>query len=127
MFGLVPAWIWAAVCAVAFAAGGAASWKVQEWRHGAKEADRLESVAENKRMNERAADQGATAHEADRAKIRTQFITITKEAERVILEKPVYRNICLDDDGLHILAGAIDGQQPSGEPAPAVPQPDQAR
>lgn len=121
MFGLVPVWIWAAVCAVAFAAGGAASWKVQEWRHGAKEVARLEAVAENRRMNERAADQGATAHEADRAKIRTQFITITKEAERVILEKPVYRQLCLDDDGLRILASAIAGQPSTGESTATLP------
>jgi outer membrane murein-binding lipoprotein Lpp len=121
MFNLVPMWVWAAVCAVAFAVGGATAWKVQDWRYGSKEAERLEAAAEHKRMNERAADRGATGHEADKAKIRAQFITITKEAERVILEKPVYRNVCLDDDGLRILSGAIAGHPSTGESTATLP------
>ena len=87
------------------------------------EAERLQLVAEHARRNERQADHGAAGHEADRARIRTEFITITKEAERVV-EKPVYRNICLDDDGLRLLARAIDGQPSTGESATTVPGPD---
>lgn len=121
MFNLVPLWVWVAVCAVAYAAGGTTAWKVQDWWYGSKEAERLQLVAEQARKNERKADAGAAGHEADKAGIKTQFITITKEAERVILEKPMYRNVCLDDDGLRILARAIGGQRAPGEPAPALP------
>ena len=127
MFNLLPMWVWAAVCAVAFAAGGTMAWQVQNWRYGAKEAGRLQLVAEQARKNERTADLGTTAHEADRAKLRTQFITVTKVAERVILEKPFYRNVCMNDDGLRILATAITGQPATGEPAPAVLGPDPTR
>lgn len=116
-------WTHVAAALVAAALAFAGAWQTQEWRYGAKEAERLEAVAENKRMNERAADQGAAGHEADKAKIRTQFITITKEAEHVILEKPVYRNVCLDDDGLRILARAIAGQPSTGESTATLPGP----
>lgn len=34
MFRLIPLSVWAAVCAVAFAAGGTTAWKVQGWRLG---------------------------------------------------------------------------------------------
>lgn len=120
--------IWTHVAALIAGAGlaFAGAWTVQDWRYGAKEADRLQLVAEQARKNERTADQGAAGHEADRARIRTQFITITKEAERVV-EKPVYRNVCLDDDGLRILARAITDQPATGEPAAAVPGLDPAR
>lgn len=123
MFRLIPLWVWAAVCAVAFAAGGTTAWKVQDWHYGAKEADRLQLVAEQAKKNEHRADAGSAGHETDKAGLKTQFITITKEAERVILEKPVYRNVCLDADGLRILATAISGQPATGEPAAAVPGP----
>lgn len=115
--------IWTHVAAMIVGAGlaFAGAWTVQDWRYGAREAERLQLIGEYARRNERAADQGAAGHEADRARIRTEFITITKEAERVILEKPVYRNVCLDDDGLRILARIIDGQSSTGESAPTVP------
>lgn len=115
--------IWTHVAAAILAAliAFAGGWKVQDWRYGSKEAERLQLVAEQARKNERKADAGAAGHEADKAGIKTQFITITKEAERVILEKPMYRNVCLDDDGLRILARAIGGQRAPGEPAPALP------
>jgi len=105
---------------------GAVAWNVNGWRHEAKEAERLAAQIEHARMNERAADQGAAGHEADKARIRTQYITLTEEVERVV-QKPVYRDVCLDDDGLRILAGAITGQPAAGQPAPAVPRPEPAR
>ena len=65
-------------------------------------------------------DQAATGLEADKAQIRTQFRTITKEVDRVV-EKPVYRNVCFDDDGLRLIRAAIDPTTPAGQLAPAVP------
>jgi len=105
---------------------GAVAWNVNGWRYEAKEAERLQHVAEQARKNERTADKGAAGHEADKARIRTEFITITEEVERVV-QKPVYRDVCLDDDGLRILAGAITGQPAAGQSAPAVPRSEPAR
>lgn len=120
--------IWTYVAAAVLAAmlAFAGAWQTQEWRYGAKEAQRLEALAEAKRMNERAADAGATSHESDKAAIRTEFRTITKEVRRVV-EKPIYRSVCLDADGLRILERAISGQPAASQPAPAVPKDPAAR
>ena len=99
----------------------AGAWQTQEWRYEAREAQRLEALAETKRMNELAADAGAAGHESDKAAIKTEFITITKEVRRVV-EKPIYRNVCLDADGLRILERAISGQPAASQPAPTLPK-----
>lgn len=109
----------AAILAAALAGWGA--WVTQDWRYGAKEAARLESVIEAKRMNEKAADGAATGHEADKAKAKVQFRTIYQEVERVV-ERPVYRNVCLDDDGLRIISAAIGAKPAASEPAASVPR-----
>ena len=67
-------------------------------------------------------DKAAAGFEADKTKIRTQFLTITKEVERVT-QSPVYSNICVDDDGLRLIATAINPAAAAGQPAPAVPGP----
>jgi hypothetical protein len=110
----------AALIAAAVASVGA--WKVQDWRYGAKEAQRLESAAKEQARRADRIDVAATGHERDKDGIRTEFITITEEVERVV-EKPVYRDVCLDADGLRVLSDAIRGTDPAGQPAGAVPGP----
>ena len=65
-------------------------------------------------------DKASESYEGDRAASKTEFTTITKEVERVI-EKPVYRNVCLDDDGLRQLERAARATGYSGEPASGMP------
>lgn len=45
---------------------------------------------------------------------------VVKEVERV-LEKPMYRSVCLDDDGLRILADDIAASNARRELEPPVP------
>lgn len=120
--------IWTHVGAAVLGAtiAGSAAWQVQDWRYGAKEAERLQAVREQAIRNDRTADAGAAGHEVDRARIRKEFITINREAQRVV-EKPVYRNVCLDDDGLRILERAINGEPAAGESASALSGFDLAR
>ena len=40
-----------------------------------------------------------------------------------MVEKPVYRDVCFDDDGLRLIGAAISGHSAASEPAPAVPGP----
>lgn len=116
-------YVYVAASLALLAAGATAGWQVQGWRHARLEAQRLEDAAEVKRLRARTADTASGGHEADREQIRTEFQIITKEVERVV-EKPVYRNVCLDADGLRILERAIrGGSAATGEPAPAVPGP----
>ena len=80
-------------------------------------------------------DRAATAHEGDKAQIRTEFLTITQEVERVV-EKPIYRDRdpaqpdagrCLDDDGLRLVRAAVGAAPAPSQPAPALPSPQPPR
>jgi hypothetical protein len=110
----------------ALLAGFAGGWKVQDWRAGANERDRLEAVDRQRRQDEKVVDVAATGHEKDKVQIRTEFIPITQEIERVV-EKPVYRDVCLDADGMRLLADAIQPRAAASQPARAVPGPAPAR
>lgn len=89
-----------------------------------------DAIAEQARqVNQRAAERlrrqntntAAAVHEVDKVEIRTVFKTITEEVERVV-EKPVYRDVCLDADGLRVIQSAIDRVNgTAGQPGHAVP------
>lgn len=96
----------AALIALVIGAGGA--WKVQEWHFAANEAARLEHEAEVRRLQARQADTAATGYEADRVQIKTEVQTILQEVERVV-EKPVYKNVCFESEGIDQLKQAISG------------------
>jgi hypothetical protein len=116
--------ILAIVALVSAMAAGLGTWRVQDWRYAAKEKERLEQQAEARRIAAKVIDGAATGHEADKAQIRTEFITITKEVERVI-QAPHYAAdapACLDADGLRELAVAIGAAPAASQPAPAVPR-----
>ncbi len=97
-----------------------------KWRSGIVAARDLKAVQDNARvqiLRADKADQAAARHETAKADIQVIYETIEKEVRHVV-EKPVYRNICLDDDGLRVLAAAIAaGDNPPGIPAPAVSSP----
>lgn len=111
----------AALVAAVLAFSGA--WKIQDWRHGAQEAARLEQEREAQVLRARSVDTAAASHEANREQLATEFKVITREVERVV-EKPIYRNVCLDDDGLRVIGKAIGAAGNPGQPAPAVPDAD---
>ena len=111
---------YSAACLALLAAGAVAGWQVQGWRHGRIEADRLENEAEARRLNARTAQAASGGHEADREQARVEFQIITREVERVV-EKPVYRNVCLDADGLRLIERATRAGAATGEPGDAVP------
>lgn len=114
-------YIYAAVAIGAAAAVAGGTWKVQDWRYGAKETARLEAEAEHRRMDAKRIDTAAAGHEGDKREIIVQWKTITKEVDRVV-EKPVYRDMCFDDDGMRVLREAI-APTPASEPPGAVPGP----
>ncbi len=102
------------------AIGAAGAWQVQAWRWRAADADRLELEREARRGQEQRADGAAVRHEATRAGLQQQRQVLTREIERVV-EVPLYRDVCLDADGLRVIATAAGASPDSGQPAPAVP------
>lgn len=119
-------YVYAAASLAMLAAGATAGWQVQGWRHARLEAQRLEAEAETQRLRARSAAVASAGHETDREQIQVEFQTITREVERVV-EKPVYRNVCLDADGLRLVERAVRGGAATGEPGDALPGPDDAR
>lgn len=70
-----------------------------------------------------AANTASTQLETVREKTRTVFRTITQEVDKIV-ERPVYRNVCLDDDGVQRVNAAIaaGARTAPGEPDRGVPR-----
>ena len=115
-------WLKLALIAGIFLAGLASGVKIHAGLIAQRDlAEQQANIKEQARRVDKI-DVAATGHEADKAQIRTQFQTIVKEVDRVV-EKPVYRTICFDDDGLRAARAAIGPAQAASQPAPAVPGP----
>ena len=109
----------AALLAAAMAATGA--WKVQGWRFDAREKTRIEAEARDAARKVEHADTAAATHEVFKERERVVYQVITETVDRIV-ERPVYRNVCFDADGLRALGDAIHGRaSDTGQPAPAVP------
>lgn len=107
--------------AVAAALAFGSAWKIQDWRHDAAELTRKEDAAELVRLAARKSDVAAVSHEEFKERERVVYQTITETVDRIV-ERPVYRNVCLDTSGLRALADTIHGRADDpGQPAPAVP------
>jgi hypothetical protein len=84
-----------------------AAWQVQEWRYGSKIAEaRIQGfesgyvqVVENQTVV-------VGSHVRYVEKVRVEYEVVEKEVERLV-ERPVYGNQCLDDDGLRVISSAI--------------------
>ena len=80
----------------------------------------------NKEAREREAAAGATAAtglETDREKTKVAYRTVTKQVDKIV-ERPVYRNLCFDADGLRSANVALSGAlTPATEPDRPVPKP----
>lgn len=112
------------------AVAGTGAWRVQSWRADSAELARVELARETRIARDKTIDTAAQSHEQDKTEIRTEFLTITEQVERIIRE-PFYvaadAPACLDADGLRQLATAIRPGAPASEPASAVPRPVTAR
>lgn len=109
-----------AAALVGLAIGFAGAWNVQAWRWDSADLKRLQQQQSQARSQIRQIDKASEGYEGDRAATRTEFIEITKEVERVV-QKPVYLNVCLDDDGLRQLERAAATTGYSGKPAAGMP------
>lgn len=118
---MIPIWLYGAA-ALAFGVGGfVAGVKVtnNSWKASMLDAER-ERAEEIRQANDRN-NELARELEDSRASIRTVYKTITKRADRII-DRPVYLNVCLDDDGLRLANDALAGKAGDpGEPDRAVP------
>lgn len=85
-----------------------------EWQ----QANQKQRDAEAKKGN-----QAAEKKEKGDAKAKIVYRTITQKVDRYI-DRPVYRNICLDDDGLRDANAALVGAlTPAAKPDKPMPKP----
>ena len=94
-----------AVAVSALLAFGSA-WKIQDWRFDSKEKERLEQVQEAKQMREKQISAASVGYEKKKGVTRVKYVTITQEVEKIV-DRPVYKNICLDDDGIKLINEGI--------------------
>jgi len=103
-------------------AGFAAGVKYHAGQDAIKEQARQVNQRATERLRRQNSNTAAVAHEADKVVIEKEFVPITQEVERVVTQI-VYRDtVCLPDDGLRVIRGAIAraNGDPS-EPGDAVP------
>ncbi len=105
-----------AIALAIFLAGSATGWKAHVGITASRDLAALQAQERETLRRIDKIDTSAVKHEQAKTRIETEFVTIT-ERVRDVVEKPVYRNICLDDGGLRLIADAING------PAEAASQP----
>ncbi len=114
--------LYAIAAAVAVAVGFGAGWKANGWRHDSAALAAQVNQRATERLRRQNANTQATVHEADKTKIRTEFVTITERVENEIaVEKVVYSNVCIAPGGLRELANAARATGYTGEPSNPMP------
>lgn len=106
-------------------AGLALGWTVRDWRAGAEEAARRRAAALQLEGQQRGIYAASSRYQAGNAGADARERTVLKEVQRVV-EKPVYREQCLDGDGLRVLTDDIDASNTVRGLGSAVPEPAKA-
>ena len=121
MFGLTQ--IKLAVAALALLAAFGAGWKIEGWRWDASEKAAVEAALAHYQQETKQAAGASAALAAQQEQTNVRIRTITRTVDRIVV-RPVYRNVCLDADGLRAVNAALTGKaalarQPDGTmPAP---------
>lgn len=102
-------------------------WAGDQWRSGIVAERDLKAVQEIARVQIRRADhvdQAAERHEKAKTVLEIQYRDIEKEVERVVTQIEYRDRVCLADDGLRVVARAVDAANAAaGVPARAVSAP----
>lgn len=110
------------LCALAFVAGGAAAWKVQDWRADSEELGRGKAAEVIYITRAAAVDSGASAVVQFIEKERIKYVYVNKTVREVV-KTPFYAAdapLCLDDAGLRALATTRESPPAPSSAASAV-------
>lgn len=108
------------VLLAAIAFGFAGGWRVEAWRNNSKLLEAQAEATKRFKRDEKRVDVAAEGHEQFKEKERIVYVEREKKV-RVYLDRPVYRNVCIDDDGVQLINDAIAGGAGAGQSATAVP------
>lgn len=93
--------------AMLLAACFGAGWMVNGWRWEAKEAAKLRELERAQAKADKRSYDASSGLEKDKGNAETVFQTIRVEVDKIV-ERPVYRNVCMDSDGLRELERATE-------------------
>lgn len=136
MFGLSPALLGGTAIAFLLAVGGA-GYRGYTWGYDSAEQtyqvkidkmviDNKEAVEKVRQALLTQADAAVATLETQNGKTRVVYRTITEMVDKIV-DRPIYRDRCLDDDGLRLANAALGGVA-AAPPAPSnanpgMPQP----
>lgn len=110
----------AATLLAGVALGGWSGWQVQDWRHSRQDAQRIERQARDTLRGIERGQQAADTYTTEQTHAQPARSEIVRTVEKIVT-RPVYRNVCLDADGLHQLRAAIATGAPAGGAAATLP------
>lgn len=110
---------YAGIALASLALGFLGGWKTEAWRHDAAQLDAQRAATAKFKRDEKRVDVAAVGHEEFKAKEEIVYVDRVRIVTKLV-DRPVYRNQCIDDDGVRLLNDAIAGRPTAGEPAPAV-------
>ena len=110
----------AATLLAGVALGGWAGWQVQDWRQGRIDAQRIERQARDTLRSIERGQQAADTYTTGESNAQPARKEIVRTVEKIVT-RPVYRNVCLDADGLQQLRAAISTGAPASGAAAALP------
>ncbi len=100
---------------------GTGVYKVKRWGANEVRAEWNEANVQARKREAEASAKAAAELEAERQKRKVVIETRTRYVDKIV-DRPVYRNVCLDVDGLRCIAAAIERKDASGcKPEPALP------
>jgi hypothetical protein len=106
--------------AAALVAGVVLGWTVRDWKAGAEEARTARAASLELEGRDRRIHAASSQYQAQLASAQARERIVIQEVERVA-SKPEYRDQCLDDDGMRILADDIQSSNTRRGLGPAVP------
>jgi hypothetical protein len=110
-----------AICAaIAFTVGAGTSYKLTADHYTAAEAKQQQAAAEAYQARTVELNAIAVQLEQSRHDRKTVYRTITRDVEKIVT-RDVYRNTCLDDDGVLLVNSALAGRAYPGQPDAALP------
>ncbi len=116
----------AAAALAGLAIGLVGAWNVQNWRHDSAQLKQIERAAKDTFRNVERQDAAVGDFTKERENAKVIYQQITVEVDKIV-DRPVYRNQCLDADGLRQLGAAVDGAHVEPSPVQPLPPSIQAR
>lgn len=111
-----------AICAAVIALGLAfgTGWWLRGLQVKAATVDQTKAQAQADVQQAQRTSTAVQQHAQTKTETEIRYVTVTREVEKLV-ERPVYLERCMDDDGVRILNTQILGINPPG-PGPALPK-----